>query len=168
MTNEYKEESGYKEEPGVPFNITDDQIEKSVFFDTKDPYWDVKGTVSIVSLGALAPPVNPNLKTGTPAQKEMAGTIVIDTKDIKEQNEKVIAGLIQEEIKKQQSAFITTNYSGVAKITIENFETGSEILNMLIYLIAQQVAGRNKLTSSTSTSPGTSTSSSISTSSTEN
>lgn len=179
---EYFEETGSLLNPQVgaqpsaateKTTVTDANVKKSVYFRGRNNF-NAQGTVSIVeSQAALNSTVNPNLTvpTATASQKEMKGTIVIDTANINGQDEDTVATEIKNRIIRAQKEFIITNTSAAERATlniaggtpaatafdgqgndlyiypagmIEDFGNGSEILLMLVQLIAKQVVARNR------------------------
>lgn len=150
----------YFEEAGEPLNATptegvdpyttvdDAHVSKSVYFRTpKTERWKAQGTISIVdSVKALTSKPNQNLRNleSDPAKREMAGTIVIETNDIRG-NFNEIEQQIEDRIVAAQTEFIEANYSETT-FTEEDFGEGSEILLMSVKLMAQQVLERNSST----------------------
>lgn len=134
----------YREEAGTAMTVDDTKVDKSVFF-RSGAEWPAQGTTSIVrSDTALTSSINPNLAIdAAPAQKEMAGTIVIDTTDIETQEIVGAETEIKAKIQVAQAAFVQAHHQGVL-YTPEDFGNNSEILLMLVHLIAQQVVERNR------------------------
>lgn len=134
----------YREEAGTGMTVGDAEVDKSVFF-RSGGRWRAQGTTSIVrSDTALTSSINPNFAIdATPAQKEMAGTIVIDTTDIVTQVIVDAETEIKAKIQVAQAAFVQAHHQGV-RYTPEDFGGNSEILLMLVHLIAQQVVERNR------------------------
>lgn len=149
----------YFEEAGEPLNATptegvdpyttvdDAHVSKSVYFRIpKTERWNAQGTISIVdSVKALTSKSNLNLGNpkSDPAKREMAGTIVIETNDIRG-NFNEIEQQIKDRIVVAQTEFIKAYYPKTT-FTPEDFDEGSEILLMSVKLMAQQVLERNLL-----------------------
>jgi len=149
----------YFEEAGEPLNATptegvdpyttvdDAHVSKSVYFRIpKTERWRAQGTISIVdSVKALTSKPNLNLRNpkSDSAKREMAGTIVIETNDIRG-NFNEIEQQIKDRIVAAQAEFIKAYYPKTT-FTEEDFGKGSEILLMSVKLMAQQVLERNLL-----------------------